>query len=232
MLTDYQRNHVLKALSALAKFLGIHDYFRMLVRNYGVKWAGKPSEDLLIERLTRTLNGDDLAGWVRNVKAALPEFSIFIDLTASTGLRFEEAIQAWNLIIDLNGQGRLSDYYNADNQALEHFQFKDLFIRRSKKAFISFVSEDFVQKVAEGSKSNRNVINCKLKRRELGARFSDLREYYASVMTKYLRQPEIDFLQGRMSTSVFMRNYFNPAWISDLESRALQGAQELLATLT
>lgn len=42
-------------------------------------------------------------------------------------------------------------------------------------------------------------------------RFGDVREVWASVMPKHLRQPEIDFLQGRVSTSVFMRNYFNPA---------------------
>ncbi|MBS7653962.1 MAG: hypothetical protein QXU95_02175 [Candidatus Bathyarchaeia archaeon] len=37
-----------------------------------------------------------------------------------------------------------------------------------------------------------------------------------------MRESEIDFLQGRISASIFMRNYFNPAWISDLKSRALE----------
>jgi len=224
---------VLKALSALAKFLGIYDYFKALVRNYGVKWAGKRSEDLMIERLTRTVNGNELAEWMRDVEEALPELSTFIDFVASSGLRFEEAIQAWNLIIDLSKQGRLSEYYNKETQALEHFRFKELFIRRGKKAFASFISEAFLQQIAShNNKITRNAINCKLKRRKLRARFSDLREYYASIMTKYLKQPEIDFLQGRMSTSVFMRNYFNPAWIQDLKSRALEGANELLKVLS
>lgn len=143
LLSDDKRSHALKSLSALAKFLGIYDYFKMLVRNYGVKWAGKRSEDLMIERLTRTVNSNELAEWMRNVKEALPELSLFVDFVASTGLRFEDAIQAWNLIIDLNGQRRLSEYYNTENQALEHFRFKELFIRRSKKAFVSFISESF-----------------------------------------------------------------------------------------
>ena len=42
-------------------------------------------------------------------------------------------------------------------------------------------------------------------------------------MTKYLSQPEIDFLQGSVSGSVFMRNYFNPALIGDLKERVFKG---------
>jgi len=48
------------------------------------------------------------------------------------------------------------------------------------------------------------------------------------MLIKYLRQPEIDFIHGRGSTSVFMRNYFNPAWISDLKERTLKAAEEIL----
>jgi hypothetical protein len=62
----------------------------------------------------------------------------------------------------------------------------------------------------------------------LRRRFGDVREFYASYSTKHLRPPEIDFVQGRMSASVFMRNYFNPAWISDLKERVLMNAKELL----
>jgi intergrase/recombinase len=58
-------------------------------------------------------------------------------------------------------------------------------------------------------------------------RFGDLREYYATVMTKWLNQSEIDFLQGRISGSVFMRNYFNPALISDLKDRVFRGLAEI-----
>jgi len=36
-------------------------------------------------------------------------------------------------------------------------------------------------------------------------------------MTKYLKESEINFLHGRVSASIFMQNYFNPAWISDLK---------------
>jgi hypothetical protein len=46
-------------------------------------------------------------------------------------------------------------------------------------------------------------------------------------MTKWLNQSEIDFLQGRISGSVFMRNYFNPALITDLHERVFKGLTEM-----
>jgi intergrase/recombinase len=58
-------------------------------------------------------------------------------------------------------------------------------------------------------------------------RFGDLREYYATVMTKWLTPAEIDFLQGRISGSVFMRHYFNPALITDLRERVFKGLKEI-----
>jgi intergrase/recombinase len=62
-------------------------------------------------------------------------------------------------------------------------------------------------------------------------RFGDLREYYATVMTKWLTPAEIDFLQGRVSGSVFMRHYFNPALIADLKERTFKGLSQIQAAL-
>jgi len=231
LISESERQHALKGLSALSKFLGVYEDFRTLIKNYGVKWAGKRSEELIIERLTKTVDGNELAEWVKTVKRALPELSTFLDFIASTGLRFEESVNAYNLIIELSNQGKLSEYYNAENKALEHFRFKEIFIRNSKKAFVSFVSQEMVNIIARSQKMTYNSIHCKLKRRKMRLRFADLREYYASIMTKYLSQPEIDFVQGRISTSIFMRNYFNPAWIQDLKIRALKGAEEILAKI-
>jgi len=231
-LGDHKRAHVMRALSALAKFLGMYEEFRGLVRNYGLKWSTTLPDSLVLKRLTRVVDPSDMARWVKRFKQALPEFSPLIDLMAASGLRVEETIEVNNTIVSLAKQGRLGEYYNFERQALEHFRFKEKFIRRSKKAFISFVPEDIVQAVMEkGIITNRNTIQLRLRRRSIPARMSDLREYYASFMTKFLRESEIDFLQGRISASVFMRNYFNPAWIQDLKSRALQGSSELLKAL-
>ncbi|HEX69428.1 MAG TPA: hypothetical protein ENG10_03950 [Candidatus Bathyarchaeota archaeon] len=59
------------------------------------------------------------------------------------------------------------------------------------------------------------------------SRFGDVREVHGTFLTKYLRQPEIDFLHGRVSTNVFMQNYFNPALISDLKERVFKAIKEI-----
>jgi len=58
-------------------------------------------------------------------------------------------------------------------------------------------------------------------------RFPDIREAQGTFMTKYLKESEIDFLQGRIKSSVFKSNYFNPSLISDLKTRAFQGIKEI-----
>jgi len=76
------------------------------------------------------------------------------------------------------------------------------------------------------------MIYFKLKRQGFNMRFSDIREYYATFMTKFLNPAEIDFLQGRLSTSVFMKNYSNPVLIKDLRRRVFPGISEMQVTLS
>ena len=60
---------------------------------------------------------------------------------------------------------RLREYYKEDRSVLEHFRFKDLFIHGSKKAFISFVPLEIVEKVTSGPSTTCNVFPKESKRR-------------------------------------------------------------------
>ena len=228
LMSDEKRVHVMKALSALSKFLGCHEYFTNLVKNYGLKWSGKSSSDLLIERMFKVSNLQDIVEWIVEAKKMAGEYSLFLDFIAATGLRYSEAILLWNLMIHLEREDRLSDYYKAENNVLEHFRFRNLFLRNSKKAFISFIFDDLVKQIVKAPLISYDIIPNRLKRRNLKVRFSDIREYHASYLTKYLRPPEIDFLHGRISTNIFMRSYFNPVWIRDLKDRTLKAQSEIL----
>jgi len=231
-LTDDKRCHVLKALSALAKFLGVYDDFKQLVHNYGLKWGGKSADDVVIARLTKNVRGDEIYVWMRRVKLEFAEHKDFIDFMAATGLRYVEAIESWNLIGQLTRAGHIGEYYKEERQILEHFRYKELFIRKSKKAFISFVPKDLVEKIAAGQRLSVDLLPNRIKRKGLKLRFGDIRELHGSVLTKHLTQPEIDFIHGRISTNVFMRNYFNPAWITDLQARTLKAGKEILAKIS
>ena len=101
LLSDYKRAHVMRALSALAKFLGVYDYYIGLVRNYGLKWSPSIPDSLVLKRLTKVVDSGDMARWVQRFKRAFPLFSPLIDLMAASGLRVEESIEVNNTIISL-----------------------------------------------------------------------------------------------------------------------------------
>jgi intergrase/recombinase len=145
-----------------------------------------------------------------------------------TGLRLDEAVQSYNMIIQLSKQGKLNEYYNEANECLEHFRFKEVFIRKSKKAFISFVPKDLIAKIVdEKPLTSKHSVQQFVKKRGLKIRFADIREAHASFLTKHLTPAEIDFLHGRVSTNIFMANYFNPKLIADLKERIFKAIAEI-----
>ncbi len=81
-----------------------------------------------------------------------------------------------------------------------------------------FVPKNLVEAIAKEQPSGYNCVQNKVKRKA-SLRYSDIREAHASFLTKYLAQPEIDFIHGRVSANVFMGSYFNPALIGDLKER-------------
>jgi len=234
-LKETVRPNVLKALSALARFLGAHEDFKQLVKNFSLSWRGKCAEDLIIERMTRDENPDAIFQWIRQVKMARPDLSEFVEFMAVTGLRLVEAVNSYNLIVKLSKEDKLDSYYNRKNGTLEHFRFKEVFFRRSKKAFLSFISEDLIQKIC-GKKllTSPVAVQNLVRKKGLRAHFADIREAHATLMIKHLKDNEIDFLHGRVTGNVFMRNYFNPALIVDLKTRAQRAAtdiQKLIGTM-
>jgi len=220
---------VLASLSNLAKFLGVYNQWKDAIQSNGVKWIDAGTRDKrIIERLTKAIDINAVYEWIRQVKEARPEYSVFMDFMAITGLRFVEAVNSYNLIVKLPKEGKLSEYYNVETETLEHYKFKDLFLRKGKKALVSFVPKDMVKRITEGpSVKSSPCIHRNVQYSGLPSRFSDLREFHGSIMTKYLNQSEIDFLHGRIGTSTFMQNYYNPLWINDLKQRAFQGIREI-----
>ena len=94
---------------------------------------------------------------------------------------------------------------------------------------MGFVPRELIGSIqSSGLNITQDVVRMRIQRLGLPLRFSDIRELFASFSVKNLKQPEIDFLQGRVSSSVFMQNYFNPMWIADLKKRAIENVHDLL----
>lgn len=158
LLSDEKRLHAMKALSCLSKYLGIYSLFKELVKSYDLKWSSGNSDLVIIKRLLRSRsNGNDIRDWIFTVKRNVPRLSTFVDFMVSTGLRKNESLSSYNLIIELSRRNRLEEYYV--DQTLEHFRFHQIFLRPTKKAFISFVPEDIVGRVSKSEKLTDSIIN-------------------------------------------------------------------------
>jgi intergrase/recombinase len=226
VLSPGRRRMVMASLAALAKFLGVYKDWQQLTERYSLKWAGRSSTDIILERFQKVEDPNEIFNWIKQVKQERPELTDFMDLMAITGMRMIEAFNCYNMIIQLSKEGRIAEYYK--DQILEHYKFKDVFIRGNKKIFISFVPEQLINRIAKNEPLNSWMSVQKLvTKRGLPSRFSDVREAHATFLTKFLKDAEIDFLHGRVSTNVFMRNYFNPALIVDLSTRVFQAIQEI-----
>jgi len=223
-----KKRMVMNSLSALVKYLGLYEEFKRLVKEHGLTWGGRSADDIVIERLTKVKNPNEVFEWIKRVKKERPDLTVFMDFIAVTGLRLVEALNSYNLTIALSRKGKLGEYYNAELETLEHYKFKDIFLRKQKKAFASFVPKELVERitVCERLPSTDGIIK-RVRKSGLPSRFSDVREAHASFMTSYLRQSEIDFLHGRVTANVFMSNYFNPMLIPDLKQRVFRGIAEI-----
>jgi len=224
-LSNDKREHIMNALSCLSKFLGIYENWSRMIKNYGLKWRIR-DDNLIIKRFTKTQDPDELFVWIRQIRAQCADLNDFLDLMLTTGLRFEESVECFNLIVTLTHEGKLNDYYNAEKELLEHYKFKSVFLRRTKKAFISFMPNELIKRIgSHNGTMAKQFIKSKVRRKTHRIRFSDIREIHASLLAKTLGSAEIDFLHGRVSTSVFMRNYFNPSWIGDLKERTFKATR-------
>ena len=234
LLSEGKRRMALASLGNLAKFLGVYNQWKETVQRHGIKWIEVETKDKrIIQRLTKAIDVNDIYKWIKSVKEKRMELSCFMDFMAITGLRLVEAVESYNLIIKLAKEGKLNEYYDSEREVLEHYKFRHLFLRKGKKALISFVPKEIVKRITESVPvKTADCIDKSVRNSGLRSRFSDLREFHGSIMTKYLNQSEIDFIHGRIGTSVFMQNYFNPAWISDLKQRVFQGIAEIQSRLS
>jgi len=228
LLSDHTRLHILKALCTLSKFLGKYNEFKSLMKKYGLKWSIGNKDDLIIARMLKPLNSGSVIEWIREVCSGVPEVKPYIDLMLFTGLRPLEGMDSYNLIIQLQKEDKLDEYYDLNQQMLQHFRYRKIFIRRTKKTYISFVPYEILKPIFNCKSIVRRAFYKYLEKKHLPIRFCDIREYWATRMSKYLSRVEIDFLQGRVSGNVFMVNYFNPTYIEDLQTRTFKGARSLL----
>jgi len=187
----------------------VDSFFRIMnnVNNDVIEWYNKA---------TRVLDDTDL--------------SLYLKFVAMSGLRKSEAIESFNLMIELHDKENLNNYYNEELETVEHFRYPNLFFRRTKNVFISMIPKNLIMQIVQCEPVTYEKIRKRLYRRGLNVRIGELRDYYGTFMVRHgLIKEEVDLLQGRISKSIFVRHYWSPA-ISELKNRVFKALEELEQT--
>ncbi len=222
-----KKNSVLKALIVLSKYLGVYREFKLHMSDHGVKFEQTGSVDAFL----RMMNAKhDILDWVSDVVQCLDERQgLFVKFKMLSGIRTGEAINSFNKIIELSAKGELEEYYNAELSSLEHFKIPDLFLRGKKNVFFTFISKDFLGKIADSAPVSYESLRKRIWRNGLNMRLKELRDYFATFMVHNgLIREEVDLLQGRVGKSIFMQHYFSPN-MEDLRDRVFGAIDKIHA---
>ena len=201
------KGNILKALTCLSKYLGQYEEFRDKLKQHGIKWTKDSSYQSFIRIFNN--NHNDLIEWYHKASNALNDNEkLYLKFMLLSGLRKNEGIQSFNLIIDLNKQNKLGEYFNIELSALEHFRYKQ-FLRNSKNVYISIIPKELLSEMANSKPVSYSIIRKRLLKHGLKLRIKELRSYFATYMAKHgLISEEVDLLQGRVGKSIFTKHYF------------------------
>jgi intergrase/recombinase len=229
-ISPKSKNHVVKALIVLSKYLGIHEQFKSSLKNYGVKLFS-PDAFSSFMRVYNNQNAN-LNDWYQKACHVLrPNEQLYLHFLGMTGLRLTEGIISFNKIIENSKQGSLNEYYNEEKGLLEHFKYKQEFLRKTKNVYISIVPKDLVLTVSNSQPVSYDGIRKRLMRAKLPCRMNEQRDYFGTFMVRHgLIREEVDLLQGRIPPSIFIRHYWSPSF-TELKERTLKAIETLSASL-
>jgi len=206
MENENQRRLIANSLKALSIYLGRPALFRAFKNQYEVKYNCTSSEAVFKEMLASRIGFEEIANWLEKIKPLGWKYYFPAVFTALTGLRAGEAFRS----LEIASHG-LEGYYNPELSALEHFRFPDIFIRKTKNVYISFIGEKLKHAIEEYEKPISYVtFRRKLEKAGIKLMLKEARKAWASELRKKIPSEAVDLLQGRIPPSVFARHYYRP----------------------
>jgi hypothetical protein len=226
VLSKDVRRVTMSSLSNLSKYIGVYEQWKQTIRNYGLKWENTSNLETFLSIFNSNL--DEAKTWLKLVIQKLPkDYSTILVFDALTGLRPSEAALSCKLITELSDSNKLNMYLDKDLMMLQHFRFPDLFLRKSKNAYISFITPKLLSLVQDTKpKTKYTGLDTKIGRIGFNNQTKQLRKLYATQLRNHLPQELVDLLQGRISQTVFMKFYYRPL-LEDIRSKVLTAIQPL-----
>jgi intergrase/recombinase len=225
-LSPRNRHHAMTACANLSKFVGCYDDWLQIRQRYSLKWTtGNESFTAMQRFFDTSLTIENMIAKVKRMIQVLPvAMATMIKFNCLTGLRPSEAVESVRLLRKFD---RI--YYNEERQCLEHFRLPDIFLRATKKAYISFVTADMLKKFEiEQIKQipTYNAIRLACRKRGIMCDMQYCRKIHGSWLHSHgISSEDVDFLHGRSNPSVFSRHYLSPS--VDLKDRVLLATEAL-----
>jgi hypothetical protein len=227
-LSPNKRIHIMKALSSLARYRGNQDTWRMIRQRYGLQWStGTEKIDAFTRFFDDTKDLDTMLRWLKEaIKSVRTDYANFFLFCTLTGMRASECVEAVRLL-----SRDTSQYYNPDQQVLQHYRYPHLFIRRTKAIYISIVNDEIIDIARKIDKSpTLNSLKMVLKHRHLSMQLKYCRKIYASWLHRYgISSDLIDMLQGRIGKNIFLKHYLTPS--ADYKAQVLEALETLQCQL-
>jgi intergrase/recombinase len=221
-LSADKRIHVMKSLATLSKYLGCYDKWNAIRQRFQLRWSNGEDLNPFTTILNSRTNYSNMVAWLKNAYSILPkEYGNILIYCTLTGLRPQESIQSLEIL-----HTDTENYLNKDSMTLEHFRYNQ-FIRRTKKAYVSIVSEKILEIARNSGSHSYNAIRLTARRNNVEMRMSYCRKIFATYLRMNGIEPEIiDMLQGRIPKSIFARHYFRPDSNYDAVRRILNSLIE------
>jgi len=222
------KNNVIKSLIILSKYLGFHENFKQKLKNHGIKTT-TPNSLRSFLRILNANNTDTLKWYNEAITVLRENERILLKFLLKSGLRKGESVESFNKVIELNKFGNLDDYYDSKLNCLCHFKYKE-FIRRTKNCYITFITEDLLNEIANSEPVNYNALRIRLNRKNMKCRINELRDYYGTYLLQHgILEAEINLCQGRIPPSIFIKHYWSPK-LSELRDRIFKALKDLEST--
>ena len=194
----------MQALNSLAEFLGAKDAWEDIKHRYGLKIR---EEQKVIDPFERE-DISRMLSWYREALSRVTEDArntlLYMLLTGLRPVEAMNSIQAvresWKEYIR-----RMDGFL-----VLQHFKYPDVFLRRTKKAYISVIAEEDL-KLTDNAVLSYSTLREKLKEKGMNCRAGYGRKIYSTWLRDHGIEAEfIDLLQGRVGLTVFSRYYYRP----------------------
>jgi intergrase/recombinase len=103
-----------------------------------------------------------------------------------------------------------TEYVDCERMMLLHYRFSDMFLRVSKKAFVSVINKAILEiGYATPVNIKYSSVRKKLKKLSISMHLNYCRKVFAAYLRNKGIEPEkIDLLQGRITDTVFLNHYF------------------------